>query len=60
MWAYPTALITLGLFTMYQAYQFITNPHAALAIVTVLNVGIMYLIYREWQQARAKKVQVEG
>lgn len=59
MWAYPVALVALGLFTLYQAYQFITHPHSVLAVVTILNAGIMYLIYREWHQARAKKVQIE-
>lgn len=55
MWAYPTALIALGLFTLYQGYQFATNPHAVLAVVTLLNIGIMYLIYREWLVSKANK-----
>lgn len=57
MWAYPTALIALGLFACYQGYQLIRNPHIVLLIVTLLNVGIMYLIYREWQLAKRANLQ---
>lgn len=60
MWAYPTAMVALGLFVAYQTYQFVINPHIVLAIVTLLNVGILYLIYREWQVAKNRIVEVKS
>jgi len=52
LWAYPWALGILGLFAVYQAYLFIVKPSIILAFLTVLDVAIIYLIYREWTLVR--------
>jgi uncharacterized membrane protein len=52
LWAYPWALIVLGLFLVYQAYLLITQPGFGIAFLTVLDIIIIWLIYREWQQVK--------
>lgn len=54
-WAYPVGLIVLGLLLLYQIYQLITAPSFGMAFLSVLDVVIMWLIWREWQQVRAKQ-----
>jgi uncharacterized membrane protein len=54
LWAYPWALAALGLFLVYQAYQLITAPTFGMGFLTVLDVAIIWLIYREWRQVRLK------
>lgn len=53
LWAYPWALGVLGLFLVYQAYLLVTKPTFGMAFLTVLDIVIIGLIYREWQQVRA-------
>jgi uncharacterized membrane protein len=55
LWAYPWALVILGLFMVYQAYLLITGPTFGMAFLTVLDAVIIWLIYREWQQVRQGK-----
>ncbi|HZL08182.1 MAG TPA: DUF2127 domain-containing protein [Candidatus Dormibacteraeota bacterium] len=52
LWAYPWALGVLGLFLVYQAYLLVTKPTFGMAFLTVLDIVIIGLIYREWQQVR--------
>ncbi len=59
LWAYPWALAALGVFTAIQTYQIITNPNPGIIFLTVLNVAIMFLIYREWQHVRTPKLEPE-
>jgi len=56
LWAYPWALGALGLFLVYQVYQLITAPTIGMAFLSVLDVAIIYLVYREWQKIHAKSV----
>ena len=55
LWAYPWALGALGLFLVYQAYQLITAPTLGMSLLTVLDIAIIGLIYREWQKVRAEE-----
>ena len=50
LWVYPWALVILGLFLVYQTYQLVTAPGLGIGFLTVLDVIIIGLIYREWQQ----------
>ena len=52
LWAYPWAIGVLGLFMVYQVYLLITRPTFGMAFLTVLDIIIIGLIYREWQQIR--------
>lgn len=54
MWAYPWALGLLGLFLIYQIYQLITAPTFGMALLSILDAIIIYLVYREWQKVRLK------
>lgn len=55
LWAYPWALVILSLFLVYQIYLLITGPSFGMAFLSVLDVIIIGLIYREWQQQTANK-----
>jgi uncharacterized membrane protein len=55
LWAYPWALVVLGLFLIYQIYLLITQPSFSMAFLSVLDVIIIWLIYREWHQIKLKK-----
>ena len=52
LWAYPWALGVLGLFLVYQTYLLVTKPTFGMAFLTILDIVIIGLIYREWQQVR--------
>jgi uncharacterized membrane protein len=54
LWAYPWALGALSLFLVYQAYQLIVSPGFGFAFLTVLDIFIIWLIYREWQIVRSE------
>ncbi len=55
LWAYPWALVILGLFLIYQLYLLITGPSFGMAFLSVLDAVIIWLIYREWQQVRNRQ-----
>lgn len=52
LWAYPWALVVLTLFLVYQLYLLVTAPTFGMAFLTVLDVIIIFLVYREWQKVR--------
>ncbi|MGF7229438.1 MAG: DUF2127 domain-containing protein [Candidatus Saccharibacteria bacterium] len=52
MWAYPFALITLGLFVLYQVYELIVHATFGMGFLTVLDLFIIWLVWREWQQVQ--------
>jgi len=54
LWAYPWALGVLTLFLIYQVYLLITQPGLGIAFLSILDVIIIWLIYREWQQVQHK------
>jgi uncharacterized membrane protein len=54
IWAYPWALGILSLFLVYQLYQLITAPTFGMGFLTVLDVIIIGLVYREWQKVRTE------
>jgi uncharacterized membrane protein len=54
LWAYPWALVILSLFLVYQIYQLITAPTFSMAFLSILDVIIIFLIYREWQKVRTQ------
>jgi len=53
--AYPVALAILVLFLIYQAYIFIIQPSIGMGLFTVLDVIIIWLVWGEYQDLRAKK-----
>jgi uncharacterized membrane protein len=55
MWAYPWALAALSLFLVYQFYVLITKPTFGMVFLTILDIIIIGLVYREWQQQLGAK-----
>ena len=52
LWAYPVGLSVLGLLLIYQLYVLVTRPTIGMALLSVLDAVILWLIWREWQRAR--------
>jgi uncharacterized membrane protein len=53
--AYPYALAVLGLFLAYQIYALVAHPTIGMIIFTVLDIVIIYLVWGEYKELRAKK-----
>jgi uncharacterized membrane protein len=53
--AYPVALAILVLFLIYQAYVFVTQPSLGMALFTFLDIVIIWLVWGEYQDLKAKK-----
>jgi uncharacterized membrane protein len=54
LWAYPFSLVTLGLFMLYQVYQVYTGHSWTVAILTLYDVFLLWLIWREFQTHRQR------
>lgn len=52
LWAYPLGIIVLGLLLLYQVYELATKPTVGMALLSVLDAVIIWLIWREWQRVR--------
>ena len=53
--AYPWALGVLIVFLGYQIYAFITTPTISMAIFTLLDAVIIYLVWREYRELLAQQ-----
>lgn len=54
LWAYPTALVVLGLFLCYQAYR-ITHTHSlVLAFFSLIDLLILFFIWRDYRYLKAR------
>lgn len=51
-WSYPTALLFLTSFIVYQLYRLLHSQSILLCFLTVLDCAIVILIWREWRQAK--------
>jgi uncharacterized membrane protein len=55
-WAYPFSLITLGLLMLYQVYLIVwVRPSVGLILLTVVDMGILWLIWREYKKVYPKE-----
>jgi uncharacterized membrane protein len=52
LWAYPTSLVVLGLFVLYQIYQIVIAFSALLVFLTILDLIVMWFIWREYEVVR--------
>ena len=55
IWAYPSSLVVLGLFIVYQVYRYNFTHSVWLIILTVFDVLVMWLIWHEYSRVRAGK-----
>lgn len=53
LWAYPFALVTLGLFMVYQVYSIIVKVSLGMILLTTFDAFIVWLIWREYGKERA-------
>jgi uncharacterized membrane protein len=51
-WIYPWALAALGAFALYQAWVLVTTPTVGMALLTALDLVIIWLVWREWRVVR--------
>ena len=54
MWAYPATLVFLVGFIVYQLYRMVIGPSAGLALLTVFDVFVTWLVWREYRFRRAR------
>ena len=52
LWAYPFSLITLGLMMVYQAYDIAVKASVGMIALTIFDVGMLWLIWREYGKAK--------
>lgn len=55
LWAYPSSLVVLGLFVVYQLYQIATTFSMLLVALTVFDLIVMWFIWREYEVVRTQK-----
>jgi uncharacterized membrane protein len=53
LWAYPFALVSLGLLLLYQVYSIYLRASLGLILLTVFDIFILYMIWREYGKVRA-------
>jgi uncharacterized membrane protein len=49
-WAYPVAFVFLGAFVVYQVYRLTYDPSIGLSLLTVFDLFIIWLTWREYQR----------
>ncbi len=49
LWAYPSSLVVIGLFVLYQVYEFTRTGSWSLVLLTIFDLIVMYFIWREYQ-----------
>jgi uncharacterized membrane protein len=52
LWAYPSSLVVLGLFVVYQIYQIATAFSALLVFLTIFDLIVMWFIWKEYEVVR--------
>lgn len=53
LWAYPASLAVLALFVLYQLIQIIAAHSVPLVALTLFDLAVMWLIWKEYQYVRA-------
>lgn len=51
-WAYPFAIVTLSLFMAYQLYTLIVHATLGMAILTTIDIFIIWLVWQEWKKQK--------
>lgn len=53
LWAYPSAIIIFGLFTIYQAYRFVVTYSPWMLLLTIFDLIVIVLTYLEYRRLKA-------
>lgn len=48
IWAYPWSLVVIGVLVLFQVFELVKTLHLGIIFVTVFDLIVMYLIWREW------------
>lgn len=56
LWAFPMSLALMGFFILYEIYRVIHTKSAVLLCLIIVGIGILYLIYNEYEVLRKKKL----
>ncbi|HEY2003713.1 MAG TPA: DUF2127 domain-containing protein [Candidatus Saccharimonadia bacterium] len=54
LWAYPWAIAFLLVFIVYQTYRVALDHSLGLTGLTIFDILVVWLTYREWNQQRAR------
>lgn len=54
LWAYPSLLLVMLGFLLYQLYQIATSGSILVIGITVLDLIVMYFVWREWRIVRER------
>ena len=54
LWSYPTALAVLGVFLCYQIYRFNHNHSIGLALLSIIDLLVLVLIWRDYKYMKAR------
>src|ERR1035437_5232202 len=55
LWAYPVSFVVLGVFGIYQLYQYSFNHSVWLLALTILDAVIILLVWHEYRVVKKKK-----
>jgi uncharacterized membrane protein len=58
MWAYPSIIGLLGVFIAYQVYRLTERFSVGLTLLTLFDVLVVWLTWREYQNKRRRPVQL--
>lgn len=48
LWAYPWSLVVIGVLVLFQVFELVKTLHLGIIFVTLFDLVVMYLIWREW------------
>jgi len=57
LWAYPLSLWFLAAFIVYQCYRYLHSHSISLVLLTVLDLAVVFLIWREYQSRQHVHLQ---
>lgn len=60
VWAYPLSLAVFGGFVVYQLYEFTFIHSLGLIFLSIVDVVVMWLIWREYIDVRRKRADAES
>lgn len=49
LWAYPSSLVVLGFFVLYQMYQIVTTFSFLVVLLTIFDFIVMWFIWKEYK-----------
>ena len=59
LWGYIFSMITLGIFMLYQIYEVAVSHSVFMILLTLFDIFLMWLIYREYQLQKTRQVLIK-